>query len=340
MMQLYPAHAADALEFNKISHLLKLKCRTDAARERVEALRFHTHINYVKQALLETNEFKFILESNDYFPNDYTRNVQKELKLLAVAGAVLSGEQLLALRQLAFNTRDILVWFKKNNELFPTLRALSENITYEKEINTIISTVVDDAGIVKDAASRELSQIRSRLAMLRQELRKAFESVLRKHNKQGYLADIAEGFLNGRRVLAVLAEYKRIVKGILHGESDSAQTVFIEPEETIGLSNEVFSLERAEAKEVQRILAQTTATLSQYHPQLDAYYELVGLYDFIRAKALLAIDMQGNMPQLSPHPGVHLIKAHHPLLYLHNKQNNKPTIPLNITLDRNSRILV
>ncbi|MBS1687802.1 MAG: DNA mismatch repair protein MutS [Bacteroidetes bacterium] len=339
-MQLYPAHAAEALEFNKICQLLKQKCRTDAARERVEALRFHTHINYVKLALLETSEFKLILESADYFPNDYTRNVQKELKLLAVTGAVLSGEQLLALRQLAFNTRDILVWFKKNNELFPTLRALSENVTYEKEINTIISSVVDDAGTVKDTASRELSQIRSRLASLRQELRKAFEGVLRKHNKQGYLADISEGFLNGRRVLAVLAEYKRIVKGILHGESDSQQTVFIEPEETIGLSNEVFSLERAEAKEIQRILAQTTATLSQYHPQLDAYYELVGLYDFIRAKALLAIDMQGNMPQLSPHPAINLIKAVHPLLYLHNKQNNKPTIPLNITLDRNSRILV
>jgi len=340
MMQLYPAHAAEALEFNKICQLLKQKCRTDAARERVEGLRFHTHINYVKLALLETSEFKLILESADYFPNDYTRNVQKELKLLAVAGAVLTGEQLLALRQLAFNTRDILVWFKKNNELFPTLRALSENVTYEKEINTIISSVVDDAGMVKDTASRELSQIRSRLSSLRQELRKAFEGVLRKHNKQGYLADISEGFLNGRRVLAVLAEYKRIVKGILHGESDSQQTVFIEPEETIGLSNEVFSLERAEAKEIHRILAQTTATLSQYHPQLDAYYELVGLYDFIRAKALLAIDMQGNMPQLSPHPGINLIKAVHPLLYLHNKQNNKPTVPLNITLDRNNRILV
>jgi len=340
MMQLYPAHAAEALEFNKICQLLKQKCRTDAARERIEGLRFHTHINYVKLALMETSEFKLILESADYFPNDYTRNVQKELKLLAVAGAVLTGEQLLALRQLAFNTRDILVWFKKNNELFPTLRALSENVTYEKEINTIISSVVDDSGIVKDTASRELSQIRTRLSSLRQELRKAFEGVLRKHNKQGYLADISEGFLNGRRVLAVLAEYKRIVKGILHGESDSQQTVFIEPEETIGLSNEVFSLERAEAKEIQRILAQTTATLSQYHPQLNAYYELVGLYDFIRAKALLAIDMQGNMPQLSQHPGINLIKAVHPLLYLHNKQNNKPTIPLNITLDRNSRILV
>jgi DNA mismatch repair protein MutS2 len=340
MMQLYPAHAADALEFNKISQLLKLKCRTDAARERVEALRFHTHINYVSQALLETSEFKSILESSDYFPNDYTRNVQKELKLLAVAGAVLSGEQLLALRQLAFNTRDILLWFKKNNELFPTLRALSENVSYEKEINTIISTVVDDAAQVKDTASRELSQIRSRLAALRQELRKAFEGVLRKHNKQGYLADIAEGFLNGRRVLAVLAEYKRIVKGILHGESDSAQTVFIEPEETIGLSNEVFSLERAEAKEIQRILAQTTATLSEYHSQLNTYYEIAGLYDFIRAKAMLAVDMQGNMPQLSPHPSLNLIKAVHPLLYLHNKQHNKPTVPLNITLDRNSRILI
>ena len=156
--------------------------------------------------------------------------------------------------------------------------------------------------------------IRSELGKVRHEARRVFDGVLRKLNKQGYLADIAESFQNGRRTAAILAEYKRIVKGILHGESDSQKTVFIEPEETIELNNEIFSLERAEAREIHRILVQATKDLSVFSPQLEAYYHLCGVYDYIRAKALLAIDMNGNMPRLSQHPVVQLLKAYHPLL--------------------------
>lgn len=340
MMLLYPAHAADALEFSKVAQLLKLKCRTDAARERVESLRFHTRIEYVEKALVQTREYKSILMSGDYFPNDFTRNIEKELKLVSLPGAVLAADQLLAFQQLALNIRDILNWFKNHEGLFVNLRALADKIQYEKQINETISAVIDEMGNVRDNASRELMSIRAELASRRQDLRKMFEGVLRKLNKQGYLADIAEGFLNGRRVVAVFAEHKRIVKGIHHGESDTQRTVFIEPEETIELNNEVASLERAEMREIQRILAQTTATLSGWHPQLDSYYHLCGIYDFIRAKALLAMDMNAEMPRLSPHPHVDLIKATHPLLLLHNNREGKPTIPLYISLNRDKRVLI
>jgi DNA mismatch repair protein MutS2 len=340
MMQLYPATAAESLEFNKICQLLKQNCRTDVARERVENLRFHTRLEYVEKELLQTDEFKQILKGSDYFPNDFTRNIEKELKLLSVKNAVLSGEQLIAFQQLAISIRDILLWFKRHNELFLNLRALTEKITYEKEVAVIVSSVLDEMGQVKDNASRELMQIRAQLSSLRQEQRRQFEGVLRKLNKAGYLADIAESFLNGRRVVAVLAEHKRIVKGILHGESESQKTVFIEPEETISINNEIFSQERAEAREIQRILAQTTAALSVYHPQLEAYYFLCGLFDFIRAKGILANNMNAEMPRLSAHPGIQLVKAFHPLLLLHNQQAGKSTVPLNITLDRNNRILI
>lgn len=340
MMQIYPAHAAEALEFNKVCQLLKQKCRTDAARERVEQLRFHTRLEYVEKALQQTNEFKSTLLGSDHFPNDFTRNLQKELKLLSVQNAVLSGDQLLAFQQLALNMRDILLWFKRHNELFPSLRSLVEKISYEKQIPEAVSSVIDDLGNVRDTASRELMQIRSELVRTRQDLRKTFEGILRKLSKQGYLADISEGFLNGRRTVAIFAEHKRVVKGILHGESDSQRTVFIEPEETIELNNEVFSLERAESREIHRILAQTTAALSAWHQHLEGYYHTSGIFDFVRAKALLAQDMDANMPRLSPHPGVQLVKAFHPLLYLHNKQSGKPVMPLNITLDKQSRILI
>ena len=339
-MQLYPAHAAEALEFHKVCELLKQKCRTDSARERVASMRFHTRLEYVEKTLIQTEEYRQLLSGSDHFPNDFTRNVQRELKLLEIPGAVLSGEQLLAMQLLALNIRDIMLWFKRHNELYPNLLAIAEKITYEKAITEIISSVIDDAGNVRDNATRELLQIRADLTNLRSELRRTFESILRKLNKQGYLADISESFLNGRRTVAVAAEYKRVVKGILHGESDTSRTVFIEPEEVIELNNEIFSLERAEAREIHRILAQTIATLSQYQPLLENYYQLTGLYDFIRAKALLAQDMNAQMPRLSQHPGLQLIKAYHPLLLLHNKQSDKTTVPTNITLDKHNRILI
>src|SRR5687767_3543450 len=120
MMQLYPANAAEALEFNKIRDLLLHKCRTDAARDRVTNMRFHTHKDHATRDLLQAYEYKTVLLSGDHFPNDFTRNLYKELKLLSIPGGVLSGEQLLAVQQLALTARDILLWFKKNNELFPT----------------------------------------------------------------------------------------------------------------------------------------------------------------------------------------------------------------------------
>lgn len=340
MMLLYPARAVEALEFDKICQLLKEKCRTDGARERVENIRFHTKLEYVERELLQTREYKSTLRTDDRFPNDFTKNISKELKLLSISNASLSGEQLLSFQHLAQNTKDILLWFKKNESLFNNLRAIAENITYEKQIVEIISSVIDDTGTVRDNASRELMNIRSDISSQRSRLRKVFEGILRKLGKQGYLADISESFLNGRRTVAINAEHKRAVKGIHHGESDSNRIVFIEPEETIELNNELFSLERAEAREIKRILSETTAAIAEYQPLLVGYYELAGTYDYIRAKALLAEDINGDMPRISPHPGVNLVDARHPLLYLHNKKQEKPTIPLNIKLDRHSRMLI
>jgi DNA mismatch repair protein MutS2 len=340
MMQLYPANAAEALEFNKVCALLLQKCRTDAARDRVANIRIHTHKDHALRDLQQAQEFKNILLSGDHFPNDFTRNIHKELKLLSIPGGVLSGEQLLSVQQLAFTIRDILLWFKKNNDLFPVLRTLSDKVVYEKKITDTVGAVIDETGNVRDNASKELMSIRADLSRARSEVRRVFESVLRKLSKAGYLADIGESFLNGRRTAAVLAEYKRIVKGILHGESDTQKTVFIEPEETTELNNEIFSLERAEGREIQRILAQTTKDLSVWAQHLEGYYHICGIYDFIRARALLAVDMNANLPILTQHPGLRLEKAYHPLLYLHNKQAGKPTIPLNLQLDRQQRILI
>src|SRR6185369_1890170 len=210
----------------------------------------------------------------------------------------------------------------------------------DKAIINMIDEIVDEQGQVKDSASHDLRNIRMSLYRKRNELRRIFERIVSKLNKQGYLAEIEESFMNGRRVVAAFAEQKRMVKGILHGESDTRRTVFIEPEETIGLNNEVFSLEIEERKEVYRILRELTKDLSKYEPLLSAWHTIIGEYDFIRAKAKLAVDMRGEYPALMDRSHIQLVEAYHPLLFLYNKKLNKATIPVTITLSETNRILV
>ncbi len=340
MVQLYPAQALEQLEFDKIVVLLEKNCRSDEAKYKARHLRIHTKLGNLKRELTQTLEFKSSIASSDPFPLQFTRNIKKELKLLSIDRAVLLGIDLIALKELTLNIRDIHLWFKRQGDIFPELALLMEAVPYIKEIQVIIQPVVDDNGVVRDNASPELLQIRNELHASRQRQRKVFEGVVRKLAKQGYLADITESFLNGRRVVAVGAEHKRIVKGIFHGESDSARTAFIEPEETIALNNEVDAWEREEKREIQKVLAQTTALLMPYHAILTQYYSVVNNFEFIRAKAILAIEMGANLPVLLPSPSLKLIDAYHPLLYLYNQAQQKETVPLNLTLDKKERILI
>ncbi|MFN2439344.1 MAG: DNA mismatch repair protein MutS, partial [Chitinophagaceae bacterium] len=235
----------------------------------------------------------------------------------------------------------IFRWFDaERRTTYAALSIIIENSYYEKIILELINEVIDESGVVKDNASDELKSIRINLYRKRNELRRMFERIVSKMNKQGYLADIEESFMNGRRVIAVFAEQKRTVKGILHGESDSRRTAFIEPEETVGLNNEVYELEHAESKEVYRILKELTKRLSAYASLLSAYHIIIGEYDFIYAKAQFAIAIQGEYPMVSDKAHVHLINAFHPLLYLYNLKSGKKTIPVNLTLDDRNRVLV
>jgi DNA mismatch repair protein MutS2 len=146
--------------------------------------------------------------------------------------------------------------------------------------------------------------------------------------------------MNGRKVLAVFAEQKRMVKGILHGESDSRRTSFIEPEETTHLNNDILSLENEERKEVYVILQRLTAKMRTYHPLLNVYHQIIGEYDFVRAKARMALEYRGNLPALNDQPTIKLVNALHPLLFIYNEKLKKPTIPVNLSLDDKNRILV
>ena len=162
-----------------------------------------------------------------------------------------------------------------------------------------------------------------------------FDRIVQKLSKSGLVTDTNEAFLNGRRVVALYAEHKRQVKGILHGESDTRKTSFVEPEETIELNNEVFGLEHEESREVYRILRELTSKLSSYSELLTTYHNILGEYDFIRGKGKLAITLNAHHPLITDKAHVHLINAYHPLLFLYNKKAHKPVYPVDLTLSEN-----
>ena len=340
-MKLYPESASVQLEFNKIKELLVNYCQAEHARDKAQQLRIHTRREFIELELRQSHEYRQLMVNGIYFPNDYILNLAKELKLLSIPGAVLSGEQFMQLRKLAESMEKIFRWFDSERRIaYDGLAKVIDGTYYEKVIIELIDDVLDDYGQVKDNASEELKNIRLSLYRKRNELRRLFEKIVSKLNKAGYLADIEESFMSGRRVVAIFAEQKRTVKGILHGESDSRKTAFVEPEETIELNNQVHELENAERKEVYRILRELTAKLSVYATLLTNYHSVIGEYDFIRAKAKLGIEIRGEYPVLTDKSHIQLVEAYHPLLYLYNQKTGKTTIPVSITLDDNKRILV
>ncbi|MCC6634567.1 MAG: DNA mismatch repair protein MutS [Chitinophagaceae bacterium] len=340
-MKFFPDTTFDQLEFTKIKNILQGYCTTEYAKNKIADLRVHTRKDFIETALQQTNEFKNLSLQAQYFPNDFSLNLSKEIKLLSIDGATLREEELMHIKLLTNNAANIFRWFDtERKQAYAYLHKIIEGSYYEKNIILLIEAVLDDYGAVKDNASEDLFIIRNKLYRKRNELRRMFEKVLQKLSKAGYSADIEESFSNGRRVVAVFSEHKRKVKGILHGESDTRKTAFIEPEETIELNNEIYLLEGEERKEILKILKTLTVSLKPFAPLIQSYLIIAGEFDFIKAKSKLALSYQGNMPNLTDKAYINIKEAYHPLLYLYNKNNHKKTIPLNLKLDEKNRILI
>jgi DNA mismatch repair protein MutS2 len=340
-MKHYPNDALEQLEFTKIQQLLMALCTTVYAQQKVEQLRIHNDFKYVQIALLQTHQLKQLLQSGTTYPTVYTNNVSRELKLLALPSSCLMPEQWMAVKKLLLSVLNITKWLNDEKQLlYPELCLLIKDVRYNSYILQLIEAVFDETGLIKDNASADLTHIRQMLTRKRQEQRIKFARLLVKYRKAGYVTDTEESYLNGRKVIAVFSEYKRQVKGILHGESETRRTSYLEPEETIDINNEVFEYELAEQKEINKILVALTNQVRPLQPELLQYYTLCGELDFINVKSKLAIELDAHLPLLHNKSTMELFKARHPLLYLHNKKVSKPTIPLNISLHTQQRIII
>lgn len=340
-MRVYPTDSFDRLEFNLICEHLQEYCKNQLAKDK--ALQLEPSLDTVNDLEISLNqvaEYKSALDFSGGFPAHQFPDLQKEISLLSIGNAVLTEKQVCNIRDVSDIVNHLYQYLESRKAVYPAIFDLFQNVTYTKEIIQLIDSVVDSSGMVKSSASKELMQIRQSLYQARRELDKAFRNQLAKLRKLGYLADTEESVYNGRRVLAVVAERKREVKGLIQGNSETGKTSFIEPLETVDLNNEVFELESLERREIIRILRELTRSLSHHRTLIKAYQDVLVELDFIRAKALLAVDLNALKPQLSKYPTAELFDAYHPVLVLQNKKNGKPVIPMSCRIDHKQRLII
>lgn len=339
-MLLYPTHTLEKLEFDKIRILVSQYCRSESAKQNALSLEPMTEPQEVRKHLLHVKDYRQINITGSHFPLDYVTDLSKELSLLAITDAVLDQPSFVKIKRTALCIEGVFRFFTANAELYPNLESIVSGIYYEKNIVNLINGVFDENAHIKDNASAELLEIRKKLSKKRSELSRAFAQILQRFAKLGILTDSGQSIRNGRKVVSIVAESKRQVGGIIHDESDSGKTAFVEPAETVSLNNEIFELERAEEREIYRILRELTAQIAMYRQLIESYQSVLVKFDLIQAKAKFANDLNASYPILSDKPVINLRKAVHPLLYLHQKKVKKETIPLNIKLDHENRILV
>jgi DNA mismatch repair protein MutS2 len=290
--------------------------------------------------LHQTNELFLVVKNGLAFPSIEIEDFSEAANLLRIDGATLSTLQFLQIKHATEICNNLSKFFADKADLFPELFALVSPIEINSFIIDSINAIIDEQGQVRSSASAELSKIRKSLSQLRRQADKLFLQLKSQLAQDGMLRENEENFYNGRRVLAVVAEYKRSVKGFLHGKSESGQTIYIEPNETIEVNNDIAETEAEEQIEINRLLKALAQTLRPFAPQIKQYDSIISTLDFIRAKALFAKDINACLPQLVKQPELLLKNAFHPILFLQNKQMGKTIVPLNLHLHKEQRLVV
>ncbi|MBL1408912.1 endonuclease MutS2 [Sphingobacterium faecale] len=338
---IYPQNAIEKLGFTEIRELVKEKCLSEAGRQMVDKIQPQVKADQIDRFLKQTNEFKNLLTHDAPLPVDHIYAIKPLAEKAKVEGAFLSEEEFYRILLSLRTVYAIIRYFNEREGQYAHLELLFEHLPIEKAIVRSIELVLDDRGRLKDNASRLLLDLTQQITKSEQEARKRLDSVFKQAQAQGWTADGNLTIRDGRMCIPILAENKRKLKGLIHDESATGQTAYIEPEEVFHLNNKVRDLEFERRREVIRILTDLTSELRPHVPLLLAYHGLLTKLDFVRAKALFAIDIQANMPILTKDAGINLVQAKHPLLLLNAIRDKSHTVvPLNIKIDDTDRIIL
>ncbi|MDQ6530580.1 DNA mismatch repair protein MutS [Flavobacterium sp. LHD-85] len=328
------------LQFPTVLETISDGCNTDIGKEKALQIKPFRDKEELMQSLMQTSEYVSSFQNNNAIPNHGFDAITHEIKFLAIEDSFLEVGSFRKIANLSATTNVLLNFLKKFDDYYPNLNARASRVELTKDIITAIDAIVDKYGEIKDNASPALSGIRQNMNLVRGKVNQSFGSALTQYNGLGYLDDIKESFVQNRRVLAVLAMYRRKVKGSILGSSKTGSIAYIEPEATLKYSRELANLEYEEKEEITRILKNLSNIIRPYLPLLIEYQDFLSDIDVVAGKAKYANRINGILPAITDERRLFFREAYHPILYLNNKQKKEVTHPQTIELKQENRIIV
>ncbi len=337
----YPQSIELKLEFNQIKELVAKKCISTLGQQYIDKIKFNNRHDIIEKMLWQVKDFKNLLETDLPFPNEHFHDVFPYFRKAKIEGMWLLEEELNKLKLTIQSFLQIAKYFRDRPEKYQYLHALLEGLLYNDLIVRRIERILDNEGVLSPNASPELAKISAKITDKEKEVRRRIQSIYDKGAKNNHIAeDLEITIRDGRLVLPVLAEFKRSIPGFVHDESSTGQTVYIEPTECFEMNNVIRELQIAYRRERERILLEITDQIRPEIPELEKNIQRMGLFDFIRAKALFAMDLDADLPAISKQPNMVLRNAFHPLLKLNHQKSKLSIVPLNIDLNLENRIAV
>ena len=330
----------DDLQFPTILNTIATHCVTDIGKEKALQILPFKEKQLLMNALMQTSEYVSSFQNNNAIPNHGFDAIHHEIKFLGIENSFLEVGSFKKIATLSETTNVLLHFFNKFNDYYPYLHQMSSEVELTKEIIKKIEEIVDKHGEVKNNASVLLQEIRQQISLVRGKVNQSFGAALTQYHSLGYLDDIKESFVENRRVLAVLAMYRRKVKGTILGSSKTGSIAYIEPEATLKYSRELSNLEYEEKQEIKRILKQLTENIRPFLPLLIQYQDFLSSIDVVAAKAKYATRINGILPQITENRRLYFRDAFHPILYLTNKQKNETTFAQTFDFSQENRIIV
>ncbi len=338
---IYPESFEKKIGFEKIILQIKDLCLSELGQSKAENIKFSNAFNKISQQLELTDEFLRLIQFGKQFPSQDYYDLIPEFQRIQTEGTYIDIEKLGELRLSYLAICEIINYFIEEQEEYPQLFKQSQAVITIPEINSAINRILDDKGFIKDNASETLKKIRSDIISTQILIEKRIRQIFQGLKREGVISeDVEITMRNGRCVIPVSSASKRKVKGFIHDESSSGQTVFIEPSEIFELNNSLRELETTEKKEIINILKQFTDFLRPFLPDLTDSYNYLGEVDLIRAKAIWSNASKSIKPQLTKGEKINWYGAINPLLEQHLQPQGKSVVPFDLTLDPDQRILV
>lgn len=347
---IYPLNFEQKIGFDHVRQLLKGKCLSSLGIEKIEDMDFSGDFNIINCRLDQVVEFMRILQEEDDFPCQYFFDVRPSLRRIKVEGMYMDEQELFDLRRSLETIRDIIRFLQQTDDEgdsesdsfpYPALSELAGDIMTFPQLITRINNILDKFGKMKDNASAELLRIRRELSATTGSISRSLNSILRAAQSDGYVdKDVTPTMRDGRLVIPVAPGMKRKIRGIVHDESATGKTVFIEPAEVVEANNRIRELEGEERREIIRILTEFSAVVRPQVPAILSSYEFLAEIDFIRAKAVFSIEAKACKPDVEDRQIVDWFEAVHPLLQMSLAKHGKKVVPLDIELTPEKRILL